>query len=405
MYPDAICGVQHCDAQRYAQPSCLRNPTRARTAPMSRIPARHGRSPLCPRANCLQFAFGILLYEMASGKRAFTEYHPAQILAGRIANDLPLVWPADAPPELRALSERCMQHSPDARPSFKEVVDELRRQDNEAKAQHRACSARRRVTLNGHSALHHHYAGGSGGAHLPGHSRSSQGILGMAAPHRLATTGGLVTAARGQALAPAPVLPTFGAGAAAPSLARQQSTTSSSAAGSSCHIRSMQRGMLGRSCSEHCARAASQSGSSGGGVAAVAGARPLHSGGALSTRIGAMCNSTTFSYGLRQGSTAGSSTLTVPRAAAWAGQGTDGSDGTATPAFMQPAAMPQQRQQQAAQVLCDLQEAVQYAARVQMGYHSHVMQQQLVQQQLQQLHHAGALALQVAMAVPVADGR
>lgn len=359
---------------------------------------------------------------MASGRRAFTEYHPAQILAGRIAGDLPLLWPADAHPELRALAERCMQHSPDARPSFKEVVDELRRQDNEAKAQHRACSARRRVTLDGHSAHHHLLLGASSYAHLPGQARSTQGIMGMATPHRLATAGGVVTAAPGQVLPPAPVLPAFGAGGTVtPGLPRPPSAASSSGASSTCRIRAMQRGMLTRPCSEHCARPVSQSssGGGGGGMTAVSGTRSLHSGAAPGMRIGAMCNSTTFSYGLRHSSTVGSSALTVPLAAAGPGHGADGSYGAVTPgAFMQPVAVAhqqqavhlQQQQQQQAHMLCDLQEAVQYATCVQLGYHSHVVQQQLVQQQLvqqqlQQLHHAGALALQAAMVVPVADGR
>ena len=74
------------------------------------------------------FAFGVLLYEMAVGCKAFAEYQPAQILVGRITGDLELHWPAEAPAEVRALAERCMQLDPDVRPSFREVVEELRRQ-------------------------------------------------------------------------------------------------------------------------------------------------------------------------------------------------------------------------------------------------------------------------------------
>ncbi|PNW78788.1 hypothetical protein CHLRE_09g390171v5 [Chlamydomonas reinhardtii] len=95
------------------------------------------------------FAFGVLLYEMAVGCKAFAEYQPAQILVGRITGDLELHWPAEAPAEVRALAERCMQLDPDVRPSFREVVEELRRQDNEAKMAHRQYNARRRSTMEG----------------------------------------------------------------------------------------------------------------------------------------------------------------------------------------------------------------------------------------------------------------
>ncbi len=74
------------------------------------------------------FAFGVLLYEMAAGRKAFHEYAPAQILAGRLTGDLTLQWPPDVAPELRALAERCMLQDPEARPSFREVVEDLRRQ-------------------------------------------------------------------------------------------------------------------------------------------------------------------------------------------------------------------------------------------------------------------------------------
>ncbi|GIL58940.1 hypothetical protein Vafri_13943 [Volvox africanus] len=95
------------------------------------------------------FAFGVLLYELATGGRAFGEYAPVQILAGRLAGDLALRWPADVSPGVRALAERCMQQDPEARPAFREVVDDLRRQDLEAKAQHRQQTVRRRYTADG----------------------------------------------------------------------------------------------------------------------------------------------------------------------------------------------------------------------------------------------------------------
>ncbi|PNH00573.1 putative serine/threonine-protein kinase, partial [Tetrabaena socialis] len=63
------------------------------------------------------FSFGVLLFECVSGHHAFAEFLPAQ---------------------LRSLAERCMQREPEARPSFRQVAEELRRQDAEAKAAHRA---------------------------------------------------------------------------------------------------------------------------------------------------------------------------------------------------------------------------------------------------------------------------
>ncbi|KXZ54294.1 hypothetical protein GPECTOR_5g380 [Gonium pectorale] len=128
------------------------------------------------------YAFGVLLFEMAAGRKAFAEYQPAQILAGRLAGDLLLEWPPDAPPQLRALAERCMQREPEARPSFREVVEELRRQDAEAKAQHRQHALRRRATAEGVSAAAAMLAGALG----PGSGIG--GVSGMPPlrPHRLA---------------------------------------------------------------------------------------------------------------------------------------------------------------------------------------------------------------------------
>ncbi|GLC42068.1 hypothetical protein PLESTB_001064600 [Pleodorina starrii] len=100
------------------------------------------------------FAFGVLLHEMAVGRKAFGEYSPAQILAGRVTGQLQLVWPpeVEVAAGVRELAERCMRTDPEERPSFREVVEELRRQDAEAKAQHRQHSARRRAAADGLSA-------------------------------------------------------------------------------------------------------------------------------------------------------------------------------------------------------------------------------------------------------------
>ncbi|KAG2437299.1 hypothetical protein HXX76_005957 [Chlamydomonas incerta] len=124
------------------------------------------------------FAFGVLLFEMAVGRKAYAEYQPAQILVGRMTGDLELHWPDEAPAEVRALAERCMQQDPDHRPSFREVVEELRRQDNEAKMAHRLYNARRHSTMEGMM---------SGGTMPAGRQMSSLG------PHRSSTALGTCT--------------------------------------------------------------------------------------------------------------------------------------------------------------------------------------------------------------------
>jgi Tol biopolymer transport system component len=73
-----------------------------------------------------QFSFGLILYEMASGKRAFERPEPVQIMSAILTDDAP---PLDAklPAPLRWIIERCLAKEPrDRYESSRDLFQELR---------------------------------------------------------------------------------------------------------------------------------------------------------------------------------------------------------------------------------------------------------------------------------------
>ena len=78
---------------------------------------------LDPRSD--QFSFGVILYEMASGRRPFKRASAAETMAA-IIRDEPEALPPGVPPLLRWLIERCMSKDPAARyDSTKDLYCEL----------------------------------------------------------------------------------------------------------------------------------------------------------------------------------------------------------------------------------------------------------------------------------------
>ncbi|MDQ2947328.1 MAG: protein kinase [Acidobacteriota bacterium] len=73
-----------------------------------------------------QFSFGIVLYELATGKRAFERETAAEIMSAIIREDPPPL-PAHIPPPLRWTIERCLSKDPHSRyDSTRDLYQELR---------------------------------------------------------------------------------------------------------------------------------------------------------------------------------------------------------------------------------------------------------------------------------------
>lgn len=75
------------------------------------------------------FAFGAILYEMVTGRRAFTGSSRASVIAAVLTADPPLLTGSEppVPPALRRLITSCLIKDPGARPqSARQVIDELK---------------------------------------------------------------------------------------------------------------------------------------------------------------------------------------------------------------------------------------------------------------------------------------
>lgn len=70
------------------------------------------------------YAFGMLLWEMVSGKKPYEDMHQGEIIQC-VSQGLRPVWPPDCFPHLEYLGKRCLAHNPDERPSFTEIVKEI----------------------------------------------------------------------------------------------------------------------------------------------------------------------------------------------------------------------------------------------------------------------------------------
>jgi serine/threonine protein kinase len=90
----------------------------------------HYLAPECYHGTFLQasdvFAFGLILFEILSGRTAFSEsLHPYQTAFKVSVEDNRPEIPASVLPHTRALIEDCWATDPDNRPTFKGIVDRL----------------------------------------------------------------------------------------------------------------------------------------------------------------------------------------------------------------------------------------------------------------------------------------
>jgi serine/threonine-protein kinase len=110
--------------QKVQQPSLDSNPSKELRPPLTRPGFFHGTPEYVPperlegregdhRSDI--FAFGAVLYEMATGRRAFDAPTPAALVAAILSSEPPSMSGGTAPPELEWVVRRCLRKSPDAR--------------------------------------------------------------------------------------------------------------------------------------------------------------------------------------------------------------------------------------------------------------------------------------------------
>lgn len=68
------------------------------------------------------YAYGIVLWELASGQQPYSNLEPAQIIAQVLVNDIRPPMPDSINPSMRELIQRCWDRNPDRRPTFDEIV-------------------------------------------------------------------------------------------------------------------------------------------------------------------------------------------------------------------------------------------------------------------------------------------
>jgi len=71
------------------------------------------------------FSFGIVLWELLTGKLPYEDMTPLQAAVAVVQKDLRPIIAADTHPMLANLLQRCWQKDPALRPTFAEIVDIL----------------------------------------------------------------------------------------------------------------------------------------------------------------------------------------------------------------------------------------------------------------------------------------
>ncbi|XP_040381731.1 serine/threonine-protein kinase STY17-like isoform X2 [Oryza brachyantha] len=71
------------------------------------------------------FSFGIVIWELLTGKLPYEDMTPLQAAVAVVQNDLRPIIPADANPMLAGLLQKCWQKDPALRPTFAEILDIL----------------------------------------------------------------------------------------------------------------------------------------------------------------------------------------------------------------------------------------------------------------------------------------
>ncbi len=67
------------------------------------------------------YAFGVLLWEMIAGCRAWASMKHAQVMHCVVVEKTALKFPSYTPGNYGAFARRCLSHDPDERPSFQEA--------------------------------------------------------------------------------------------------------------------------------------------------------------------------------------------------------------------------------------------------------------------------------------------
>lgn len=77
------------------------------------------------------FSFGIVLWELLTGKLPHEYLTPLQAAVGVVQKGLRPAIPKNTHPKLAELLERCWQQEPNLRPDFSEIIDILRQIEKE----------------------------------------------------------------------------------------------------------------------------------------------------------------------------------------------------------------------------------------------------------------------------------
>ncbi|GLJ06645.1 hypothetical protein SUGI_0043900 [Cryptomeria japonica] len=72
------------------------------------------------------FSFGIVMWELLTGKEPYADLHDGALIGGVVRNTLRPHVPDQCDPAWRSLMEQCWSTDPNGRPSFKDIANQLR---------------------------------------------------------------------------------------------------------------------------------------------------------------------------------------------------------------------------------------------------------------------------------------